>query len=662
MKSKQATSNDNTCNPKTGPIQRLAILHLTLDHICLGKPLDESASDKEISEHILYFYSENTTDSVDAPDSSGRSNSSSEAIQFAGLCSALYSLPSSIEPTVSHTDRTREVLLDHCSLTFVTLEETHLDLVAVAQIARHSVSSRGGTPFAVAEAIRKSHDLFCLLRYGGIHRRLQQDVSAGTTKTKSTCLYPGMEGLYSLRRRVGRKQQSLRRKGTDSLTKDEVLLLDAQTDELYGTLPIGRLSSDLSMHYDEFLSETSNLASQYLGVYRGIVEALPAPPPLSPDARSYNILTMESRPLVANMLTLRIQGFLDSHYDTIRPRIVGVSLFVEGNLAWSQTATRHTDGPVSNQTAAMIFRYIQKFRIKMEKHVACTKETESSTHFLGPPSLSLLSATDERNAFDGPRDGEMVWVPQVCIRGASKTKPENGRWKEMRVFLLYHKKVSFLFYMETGGDIPSTIQNRNTIYRDIFRRLSSEVPEMLSTKEDGNSENFFSVREWNEPGQVVIFVDRSQDLLILYRPILKENRNEDAPLRKLSLKDKLIKLTGKDKTRPKSPTRLQRDKSSYSSPDARHFLSSRLSLDSILAFDDAMKDVAEHRLSSSMEGEGSLFELCTAIKQGWMYTLCLGCQELYALFDPHFFATLADAQSGAARIRAELLKDIFDRE
>jgi hypothetical protein len=113
------------------PIQRLLIVHLKLAELSTGNQLDETASNEELCESLLYFYSSTASDSSDTA-AQGEMYSVEEAIQFTGLCSALYSLPSSIDPVQAEEDYTREIYLDNSCIVFQPLEGAK-DIVAVAQ-------------------------------------------------------------------------------------------------------------------------------------------------------------------------------------------------------------------------------------------------------------------------------------------------------------------------------------------------------------------------------------------------------------------------------------------------------------------------------------------------------------------------------------------------
>jgi hypothetical protein len=86
--------------------------------------------------------------------------------------------------------------------------------------------------------------------------------------------------------------------------------------------------------------------------------------------------------------------------------------------------------------------------------------------------------------------------------------------------------------------------------------------------------------------------------------------------------------------------------------DCRHYLASHFRLDSLLAFADAMNEVAQHgRTNSKSSNEGGAFEMCSSLPQGWMLAMAVGSRELYVLFDSSLYVTINDVQNAAARIR-----------
>jgi len=122
-----------------------------------------------------------------------------EAVRFAGICRALWSLPAALHSENRHTEEshashdhetsdTEVVHLKDSTLVFVPLE-LNGDIFAIAQIPRadnsqvtlnksehspsqHSHVGFGADPLAIKEAMLNIHAAFSLLNGGSIHRRL----------------------------------------------------------------------------------------------------------------------------------------------------------------------------------------------------------------------------------------------------------------------------------------------------------------------------------------------------------------------------------------------------------------------------------------------------------------------------------------------------------
>jgi len=88
--------------------------------------------------------------------------------------------------------------------------------------------------------------------------------------------------------------------------------------------------------------------------------------------------------------------------------------------------------------------------------------------------------------------------------------------------------------------------------------------------------------------------------------------------------------------------------------DCRHLLASRLPLDIVLALDEMMKEVRQSSSRQKAEGGSRVVELCTFLPQGWVFCRAHEHRELFGVFDPNVYVTLADVQKATMRIRREL--------
>ena len=82
------------------PIHRILVIHLNLHERCMsGETLGEGASLEELSEQILYYHCDRRINSNGMDGGRDHHNPEilmQEAVQFLGLCTALYTLPSSL--------------------------------------------------------------------------------------------------------------------------------------------------------------------------------------------------------------------------------------------------------------------------------------------------------------------------------------------------------------------------------------------------------------------------------------------------------------------------------------------------------------------------------------------------------------------------------------
>eukprot|EP00550_Attheya_septentrionalis_P005850 CAMPEP_0198286048 /NCGR_PEP_ID=MMETSP1449-20131203/5215_1 /TAXON_ID=420275 /ORGANISM="Attheya septentrionalis, Strain CCMP2084" /LENGTH=998 /DNA_ID=CAMNT_0043983667 /DNA_START=225 /DNA_END=3221 /DNA_ORIENTATION=+ len=158
------------------------------EHQVQIESLNGSKADKTtaINEHTAQEGTdEETSDGLDMD------HATEDAVKFAGLASALYSLPNNFQPDDDNNtdDFAQEVRMSDSTIVFLPLETEHCvgELILVAQVPRtppksspnfaESSSSTGGNSLAVRASLQRCHALFRLLRGGGIHRRLSVGVS-----------------------------------------------------------------------------------------------------------------------------------------------------------------------------------------------------------------------------------------------------------------------------------------------------------------------------------------------------------------------------------------------------------------------------------------------------------------------------------------------------
>jgi hypothetical protein len=674
-----------------GPIQRLLIVHLKLAELSTGNSLDESASTEELCEQILYFYSSSAIDPSDT-DAQEETYSVEEAIQFTGLCSALYSLPASIDPVQAEEDHTREIYLDNCCIVFQPLEGGK-DIIAVAQIARrppHLSGSHGGTPSAVGAAILRSHRLFCLLRGGGIHKRLATSASSNVYDDKCI-LYDEMSLLFKLRKQARRiEAKSARLSAPDKEMQDELQTIQAELESLLPTLLIRFLREDLRLHYDAFLGDLTQLATENGASCRSLVQALPTPIALPSGSH-----LIGSTPSVLNastsQLDLAVQSLLERtgtlQGDT-RPSLLGISTFDRGQFAFTRMLQSNTSSTVSNETACALMGYLASFRFEMRKQHDRLTKTGSSTPprlkqpfrplaalsfgtgvdearpqdipmaskegFLAPPSLSLLCPSDEGHDFNGCQDDDRVWAPLVDLALCSCDDiTQDLPSIKTRVSLYDYEDLSFLLYI-----LPISDEEENdSSYKDLFHKCATQISSALSqtqAPDERQSDSshlrqgmLMETRHWEQPGREIVFIDRSNQTLVLFSHRIRDaNNNVSSNERSHNPGKEAMHRFFKSST--KSPQQINPNF------DCRHFLASHLSLDSVLAFEDVMDEVCQSQ-SAENRDENRPIEICTFIPEGWMFANADRGRELYVLFDSKLYVTVADVQTAALQIWKELM-------
>jgi hypothetical protein len=684
-----------------GPIQRLLIVHLKLAELSTGNPLDESASTEELCEQILYFHSSvsasiNPSDTAAAQEET-YSYSVEEAIQFTGLCSALYSLPSSIDPVQAQDDHTREIYLDNCCIVFQPLEVEvgTKDIVAVAQIARrppHLSGSHGGTPSAVGAAILRSHRLFCLLRGGGIHKRLAASTDASSAGDVDNCiLYAGMNVLFKLRKQARKiEAKSARLSAPDLEMQDELRTIQAELELLIPTLPIRCLREDLRRHYDAFLGDSAQLATENGASCRCLVQALPVPVAL-PSGSHLLGSTPSALNASAPQLDLVVQALLENIgtlQGETRPRLFGISTFTQGQLAFTRMLQSDefssSTCTVSNETACALMGYLASFRFEMRKqHDRLTNSGSrtpprlkqpfrplaalsfgtgvdearpqdipmtSEEGFLAPPSLSLLCPSDEGHDFSGCQDDDRVWAPLVDLalcRGDDL--PQDLPSVKTRVCLYDYEDLSFLLYI-----LPVTDEEEHdSSYKDLFHKTATQISTALAQiqapderQSDGSPLGHrvrMETRHWEQPGREIVFIDRSSQTLVLFSHRIRDANNNNNVSNERSEKKNRFFKSSTQSTQQRNPNF-----------DCRHLLASHLSLDSVLAFEDVMNEVGQNQ-SAKNRDENRPIEICTFIPEGWMFANADRGHELYVLFDSKLHVTVADVQNAALQIWKELM-------
>jgi hypothetical protein len=730
------------------PIQRILIFHLDLSEKCLdGKALGEGASIQELSEQILYYHRDQrwapeSTDSETRPSTlpSPRTKLSltEEAVQFLGLCTALYSLPSSLGDPELEEDKTNEIYFGNSTLVFLLLESSN-DLLAVAQVSRlyqkgSKSDSGGGNPLAVRSSIERCHKIFCMLRGGGILHRLAGSQSTQDKKTNDTnqSAYPGMDKLFILQKQLRRAREQIARHGPggsdiDTLRRQiDALQMDIKT--LRKSLPIQSIRRDLDAHYKEFLGDLGLVVSRNGGAGRCLVETVPVP--ISQDSGSHVFESLPTRISSYSTLSLGLsvrqllQEFAND--DTIT-QLLGVSTFYQGQLLYTHTwdatifdkfdcSNRNPDSiAMSNETVCLVMGYIASYRMKMSqlsatKHssslpntpaqpplgikrltlafgamadkAAQTFDDNSNVHreqdannggyFIPPPPTFMLSAMEHTHSLEG-RNKRKVWAPRIHLPIlASFEHHSQDLSLDTNVIMFELEGFSFLLYVDCP--VEGNVSSEERAVGDFLSKLEGKLSDAVFLASEEDHSGIFprlqaNRAEWIEPGQDLVLVDRAQHKLILFsdrKQVVARDKKTSAPGESPSRR--FLGFGSRNQERNANHAN-QGSSSSLEwaalGMDCRHLLASHLHLDTILAFDDMMNEVAKLKGTSQkphailsrdvmdFKTKGTL-ELCTCMPLGWIYAFIDGDMELYAFFDSSIYVTIEDVQSAALKVQEQL--------
>jgi len=266
---------------KTGHlIQRIIVFHLGLLPGAQSSGFDETASNEEICEHILY-YNDFVTEGGErmATADSKCCYNFEEAIRFAGLCSALYSIQTTIDNQMNQSSiaesKTKEVYLSTCTLVFIPLETLETNgIVAVAQLRRPMKGKTSKTiddkeyfsPAKIRLRLTKAHDIFHHTN-GGIHIRLCTEIQDNqqlpkndneTSLSSGNTSYIGMDEFYSHHKSLRKLQKTYQNASTESdkvQVEEEMHLIAWRLSNCANALPVNALRMDLKQFYDSFLRD-----------------------------------------------------------------------------------------------------------------------------------------------------------------------------------------------------------------------------------------------------------------------------------------------------------------------------------------------------------------------------------------------------------------------
>ncbi|KAL7563696.1 hypothetical protein ACA910_004097 [Epithemia clementina (nom. ined.)] len=294
------------------------------------------------------------------------------------------------------------------------------------------------TPQAVAAALKRHHDLFSLLRGGGIHTRMHhpsQNVSAAPSSSSSscpqaraasTCVYPGMDRLFRLLSKTRKVRERIERLSKDldhllsrtslhgesrndqsnhidsTIREHEKQLMDLHrwTLQLHESLPLSSLKRDLKQYYDGVFSEWQNVSAMGLAAGRCLVELVPPPPPCTAPSRSRPqqqaaasaYISIQDTGRVESMRLAMEQFMFNISSATLTP-IHTVSMFLKENATWLFTATTTTVAAPSMPQIALLLSYMTKIQARAAAVAAAAGQRPSSPWKMGQSAWSSLWST-----------------------------------------------------------------------------------------------------------------------------------------------------------------------------------------------------------------------------------------------------------------------------
>ena len=525
-------------------------------------------------------------------------------------------------------------------------------------------------------------------------------------------LYKLLKKLRHTREQTARKKSSAGKEYTE-LENIEALQSDIRT--LRQSLPIHSIRRDLDAFYKEYLGDLSVVVNRNGGAGRCLVETIPVPIAQDSGSHVFRSTPSDASSASVATLELALRQLLQdfSRTDRKEPHLIGVSTFHKGELIYTHTSDKCMlegllDGPkcvtLSNEIAYLLLGYMASYRTKMSQLSIVSQpqslqatppsgglglkgltlslgsladeafqnfdeiSTDSAndridpSHFMPPPPLFMFSAQDHAHCFV-ERNNRKVWAPKihlpVCLECEDHTE---NVYMDSFVLLFELHDFSFLLYL--GFEMSQPNHEQVSICKLFLTRLDKRLTDaVLLTSETISSEVLTEPEithlptHWDGPGQDLILVNRQQHKLLLLsdrKPIISVESRKLGPGR-----NPPRRLWGFGPRQSEKRTNLAQHAARSSSSewsvlglDCRHLLASHLHLDTLLAFDDMMNEVAKRRdILQWSESSQIKLELCTCMPLGWVYACVDGENELYAFFDSSIYVTVADVQGAAHKIK-----------
>jgi hypothetical protein len=489
----------------------------------------------------------------------------------------------------------------------------------------------------------------------------------------------------------------------------------------------------LDAHYQDYVDHQGLVQSRNGGAGRCIVETIPKPIALLSATHIHTSSTLALSTIMLQALEAGTQRVLDEHSTR---KLLGISTFCHGQLLhahWSASSMVPHLGLVEDDSRAPVtmnvpddqvrhlMRYMATYSLKMsllpppsslssstsgstsklgiqtilpsynyhhynnDASLATTVGVLAAGHFLPPPPPFMLNATDGEPAyFQLSLHGKAWIIPvhlliQVTITTTSINTGEEKITQEhllgAQAVLYQVQDYSFLLFFASGF-------RDETADFSLFSTLQQRMNAVVTHSVGDESVSTQLLFDWKEPGQDIIVVDRKQNQLFLFsdrasRRLKVTNHmaaNNNTSVTRSFLGLPMTRVKKKTQSN-RTDSRLKYDTLEWAALglDCRHFLASHLHLDTLLALDDMMNELALRRRrrhqqqqqqrnekgngddTATTESRTTGLELCTCMPLGWVYAYSTAHddKEVYAFFDSSVYVTVADVQSASAKIQEQ---------
>ena len=486
--------------------------------------------------------------------------------------------------------------------------------------------------------------------------------------------------------------------------EEKVSAAQERIDAVLSVLPLSALRKDLKAYYDKTITNAGAICALLAGqsVGRCTVDLIPSPglslppqlscPPNDPPPTTAAMLNRISRILLSrrgdnlNQRSLMHVDPVNIFISEFAPLLLGISSFYRGQFLYSNISSEMSNGDesdsnigLSSDTVSMLHRHF--FRGFVSEEVETQPRESSGTtntagSFVQPPrTLPSFDALDHEllESIYILSLGD-IWLPHVTL----PLRNDEGKGEVLseisaRAALFKYDAYEFLIFINGSEFISESLTlsaplNNTANNLQVWKLQASESAITVLTSLSQQLQDvlqrmpiLYADRGYEgEAGSSVIYVDRLANKVVLYS---NNNADKQGGTGNGNIGGDAVLADGESQNGFDTSMRSFRDFLIHSEDDldCRHFLVSRLPLDVVLALDEMMKEVRHSSRCCDVEsnksnavGGSRVIELCTFLPQGWVFCRAHEHRELYGVFDPNVYVTLADVQKATMRIRREL--------